>query len=84
MENEHIQSEEPLQSENRQSILEILDGLRERAANNELLQAFIVVEDGSGEFESRWCGTADRFAISGFVIGSALTRMGFMQAPVPE
>ncbi len=71
---------ENLQSENRSAILEILDSLRARAENDELLQLFIVTEDGGG-FASLWTGTEDRFGISGFVLASALTRMGFIRPP---
>ncbi len=74
---------ENLTSDNKQSILEILAGLRERAEKDELLQLFIVTEDGGG-FEATWSGSEDRFAIAGFVIGSAMTRMGFARTPDPE
>jgi len=72
---------ENLESENRPAILEILDRLRERAARNEVLQVLVVFEDAGGEFDCQWCGSADRFAISGFTIGCALTRMGFTRTP---
>ena len=71
---------EPLHSENRAVILEILDGLRERAQNDEVLQLLIIVEDGGG-FSANWTGTEDRFAISGFALGAILSRMGFTRTP---
>ncbi len=71
--------DEVLTSENKQSILEILDDLRERAQRDELLQLFIVVEDPTG-FSSLWTGSEDRFSISGFALASAFARMGFVTA----
>lgn len=73
---------EQLHSENRSAILQILDGLRERAQNDELLQLFIVTEDCGG-FESQYTGSEDRFAISAFILGAALQRMGFIKTPDP-
>ncbi len=67
-------------SENKASILEILDGLRERAQRDEILQLFIVVEDPSG-FEGLWPGSEDRMTIAAFAIGAALERMGFVRRP---
>ncbi len=63
-------------SENKQTILEILDGLRERAQRDEILQLFIVVEDPSG-FEGLWPGSEDRMTIAAFAIRAAFERMGF-------
>ncbi len=74
---------ENLTSDNKQSILEILDALRARAERDELLQLFIVVEDGAG-FDANWTGTEDRYAISGFALGAIITRMGFVRPPDPD
>ncbi len=71
---------EPLHSDNRAAIIEILDELRAQAERDELLQLFVVTEQGSG-FSSLWSGSEDRFGISGFVLASALTRMGFLRPP---
>lgn len=78
--NSTFMPEEILTSENKQGILEILDALREQAANDELLQMFVVTEEASG-FQSRWTGTDDRFSIAGFALGAILTRMGFAKVP---
>ncbi len=71
---------EELHSDNRSAVLEILDELRARAERDEILQLFVVTEEGSG-FASLWSGSEDRFAISAFVMASAFTRMGFIRPP---
>ncbi len=71
---------ENLETDNKGALLQILDGLRQRAESNELLQLFIVIEDAEG-FSAEWSGSEDRFAIAGFVLASALTRMGFVRPP---
>ncbi len=71
---------ENLVSDNRSAMLEILDELRRQVESDELLQLFIVSEDGGG-FTARWSGTEDRQAIGAFVIGAGLDRMGFARIP---
>ena len=43
----------------------------------------LVTEDGGG-FSASWSGSEDKFGIAGFVIGSAMMRMGFARIPDPE
>ncbi len=74
---------ENLVSDNRTAILEILDGLRRQAEADELLQIFVVSENGAG-FEATWSSSEDKFGIAGFVMGSAMSRMGFARHPDPE
>ncbi len=72
---------ENLESTNKGVMLELLDNLRHRVESDEILQLFVGLEDLAG-FDAVWSGVEDKFAISGFVMGAAMSRMGFTQAPV--
>ncbi len=71
---------ENLVSDNRSAMLEILADLRARTERDEILQLFIVTEELSG-FASLWTGSEDRFAIGGFAMCAAMSRMGFIRPP---
>ena len=61
-------------SDNRQAILDILDSLRRRAENDELLELFICAEDASG-MDHWWTATEDRLRIAAYVIHAGHMRI---------